>query len=168
MASWHRNVFIITGPLYGIHCSPVHSPHKWPWMGSFEVSFADNKQLVVGVAWWRHQMVDFPAQRPTTRSVDVFFDLCLNKRLSKQSRRRWFWHYDNTLMDRDFRRHDAHVAVPYWGHILVLTTQGKCFPNVKAGPDSNVIYHCNDVAWVTLCLKSVSARLLLKNFIYCV
>ena len=33
---------------------------------------------------------EFPAQRPVTRSYDVFFDLRLNKRLSKQSRRRWF------------------------------------------------------------------------------
>ena len=32
----------------------------------------------------------FPSQRPVTWSVDVFFDLRLNKRLSKQSRRRWF------------------------------------------------------------------------------
>ena len=27
---------------------------------------------------------EFPAQRPVTRSFDVFFNLCLNKRLSKQ------------------------------------------------------------------------------------
>ena len=31
----------------------------------------------------------FPSQRPVTHSFDVFIDLCLNKRLSKQSRRRW-------------------------------------------------------------------------------
>ena len=31
---------------------------------------------------------EFPAQRPVTRSFDAFFDLCLNKRLSKQS---WGW-----------------------------------------------------------------------------
>ena len=37
-------------------------------------------------------------------------------------------------MDRDFRRRDAHVASPYWGHDLVLTTQGKCFPNFKTTP----------------------------------
>ena len=58
-------------------------------------------------AWWRHQMEtfsallaiwagnspvagEFPAQRPVTRSFDVFFDLRLNKRLSKQSRGWWF------------------------------------------------------------------------------
>ena len=57
--------------------------------------------------WWRHQMEtfsallticagnspvpgEFPAQRPVTRSFDVFFDLRLNKRLSKQSCGWWF------------------------------------------------------------------------------
>ena len=57
--------------------------------------------------WWRHQMEtfsallaicagnspvpgEFPAQRPVTQSFDVFFDLRLNKRLSKQSRDWWF------------------------------------------------------------------------------
>ena len=33
---------------------------------------------------------EFPAQRPVTRSFDVFFDLRLNKRLSEQSRGWWF------------------------------------------------------------------------------
>ena len=33
---------------------------------------------------------EFPSQPPVTRSFNVFFDLRLNKRLSKQSRRRWF------------------------------------------------------------------------------
>ena len=34
---------------------------------------------------------EFPAQRPATRRFDVFFDLRLNKRLSKQS---WGWWFD--------------------------------------------------------------------------
>ena len=33
---------------------------------------------------------EFHAQRPVTRNFDVFFDLRLNKRLSKQSRGWWF------------------------------------------------------------------------------
>ena len=33
---------------------------------------------------------EFPPQRPVTRSFDVFFDMRMKKRLSKQSRRRWF------------------------------------------------------------------------------
>ena len=58
-------------------------------------------------AWWCHQMEtfsallaicagnspvsgEFPAQRPVTRSFDVYFDLSLNKRLSKQSWGCWF------------------------------------------------------------------------------
>ena len=33
---------------------------------------------------------EFPAQRPVTRNLDVFFDLRLNKLLSKLSRHWWF------------------------------------------------------------------------------
>ena len=33
---------------------------------------------------------EFPSQRPVTQSFDIFFELHLNIRLSKQSRRRWF------------------------------------------------------------------------------
>ena len=58
--------------------------------------------IVSRFSWWRHQMEtfsallaicagnspvpgEFPTQRPVTRSFDVFFDLRLKKRLSKQS-----------------------------------------------------------------------------------
>ena len=50
-------------------------------------------------SWWRNQMETFsallalsevPSQRPVTRSFVIFFDLRLNKQLSKQSKRRWF------------------------------------------------------------------------------
>ena len=45
---------------------------------------------------------DFPAQRPVTRSFDVFFDLRLNKRLSNNGEagdlRRYRIHYDVTVM----------------------------------------------------------------------
>ena len=37
---------------------------------------------------------EFPARRPVTRSFDVFFDLHLNKRLSKQS---WGWWFETPL-----------------------------------------------------------------------
>ena len=62
---------------------------------------------LIDVSWWRHQMEtfsallaicagnspvsgQFPAQRPVTRSFDIFLDLSLNKRLSKQSWGWWF------------------------------------------------------------------------------
>ena len=45
---------------------------------------------------------EFPAQRPVMRNFDVFFDLRLNKRLSKQWWGWWFEtpraHYDVTVM----------------------------------------------------------------------
>ena len=48
---------------------------------------------------------EFPSQRPVTRSIDVFFHLCLNKRLSKQSWGWWFetpscslWRHCNAMM----------------------------------------------------------------------
>ena len=65
-------------------------------------------------SWWRHQMetfsallalyagnspvtCEFPSQRPVTRSFDIFFHLCLNKRLSKQSWGWWFETPSNSL-----------------------------------------------------------------------
>ena len=62
----------------------------------------------VAETWWRHQMEtcstslalcagnspvtgEFPSQRPVMRSFDVFFDLRMNKRLSKQS---WGWCFE--------------------------------------------------------------------------
>ena len=68
-----------------------------------------NKKKIL-IAWWRHQMETFsallticagnppvtgkfPAQRPVTLSFDVFFDLRLNKRLSKQS---WGWWFETS------------------------------------------------------------------------
>ena len=77
---------------------------------------------MVCLSWWCHQMEifsvllalcagnslvtdEFPSQRPVTWSFDVFFDLCLNKRLSKQLRHRWLempscslWHHCNVLV----------------------------------------------------------------------
>ena len=67
-------------------------------------------------SWWRHQMEtlsallalgagnspvtrEFPSQRPVARSFDVFFDLRLNKRLSKQS---WGWWFETP--SRSLRR----------------------------------------------------------------
>ena len=47
---------------------------------------------------------EFPAQRPVTRSFDIFFDLRLNKRLS------------NNRKAGDLRRYRAHYGVIVMGH----------------------------------------------------
>ena len=51
---------------------------------------------------------EFSSHRPVTRSFDVFFDLRLNRQLSKQSRRRWFetpsrslWRHCNVVPNSD-------------------------------------------------------------------
>ena len=88
-------------------------------------------------SWWRHQMITFsallahcegnppiiggfPSQRPVTPSFDVFCDMRLNKRLRKQSRRRWFetpspsswrhcndvyWNFGNNLQRKSIKIH---------------------------------------------------------------
>ena len=64
-----------------------------------------------------------PLTRPVTRSFDNFFDLCLNKRLSKQS---WGWWFETPL--RSLWRHcNAYITdIPY------LTDKGE-LPNVFSG-----------------------------------
>ena len=81
----------------------------------------------ISTAWWRHQMEtftallalcmenspvtgDFPSQRPVTRSFDVFFDLRLNKRLSKQW---WGWWFE-TLSRPLWRHCNGESLVSYW------------------------------------------------------
>ena len=83
--------------------------------------------FICGFSWWRHQMEtfsallaicagnspvpgEFPTQRPVTRSCDVFFDLRLNKRLSKQWWGWWFetlsrplWRHRNVCQKQIFR-----------------------------------------------------------------
>ena len=87
-----------TGRFCGVHlCAiPQEKPDTLMWL--------ENDKFT----WWRHQMGtfsallalcagnsqvtgEFPAQRPVTRSFDVFLDLGLNKRLSKQS---WSWSFE--------------------------------------------------------------------------
>ena len=77
--------------------------------------------------WWRHQIdtfsallalcagnspvtVEFPAQRPVTRSFEVSFDLRLNKRLSNQS---WGWWFETP--SRSFWRNRNGRPYLEWG-----------------------------------------------------
>ena len=52
---------------------------------------------------------EFPTQRPVARSFDVFFDLRLNKRLSKQS---WGWWFET-------------LSIQLWRHSNVLTESNQ-------------------------------------------
>ena len=60
---------------------------------------------------------EFPTQRPVTRSFDVFFDMRLNKRLSKQPWGWWFeklswslWRHGNDGMIMMFFKMAAEIS----------------------------------------------------------
>ena len=93
--SWERLTFII-----GNVITPFLR-HRL-WMQNY-LSVRNNSNI-----WWRHQMEtlsallaictgnspvpgEFPSHRPMTRSFHVFFDLRLNKSLSKES---WGWWFE--------------------------------------------------------------------------
>ena len=95
-----------------------------------------NSLLHITSSWGRHQMEtfsallaicagnspvtgEFRAQRPVTRSFDVFFDLGLNERLSKQSWGWWFetpscplWRHSNVTRQSVIR----HMHHSEWRH----------------------------------------------------
>ena len=96
--------------------------------------------------WWRHQMEtfsallalcagnspvtgEFPSQRPVTRSFDVFFDLHLNKRLSKQW---WGWWFEtpSRLLERHCNEETAHVlwldSWNFYGSLPFCNIDGDC------------------------------------------
>ena len=93
-------------------------------------------------SWWRHQMEtlsallaicagnspvpgESPAQRPVTRSFDVFFDLCLNKRLREQS---WGWLFET-------------LSHAFWRHCNVLRHEAAVIRTTIMGRRS--ILSCN-------------------------
>ena len=63
-------------------------------------------------AWNSPVTGEFPSHRPVTRSFDVFFDLRLNKRLSKQPRHQWFETPSGSL----------------WRHCYVVPNSDPVFP----------------------------------------
>ena len=101
---------ILKAVWYPIKCVPV-------WFHVSKIYALIVSIIVVSQIWWRHQMEtfsvllaicagnspvpsEFHAHRPVTRSFDVFFDLRLNKRLSKQS---WSWWFET--LSRPLWRH---------------------------------------------------------------
>ena len=65
---------------------------------------------------------EFPAQRPVTRSFDVFFDLRLNKRLSKQS---WGWWFET--LSCSLWRHCDDLVTP----LKLIWRSGTCRFNLR-------------------------------------
>ena len=65
----------------------------WECVGYFMPHFSGQVITYPYCVWNSPGIGEFPAQRPVMRSFDIFFDLHLNKRLSKQSWGWWLRHY---------------------------------------------------------------------------
>ena len=106
-----RYLYFVMFPKYWTWSQIVFS---YAWL-QFGLGWYNDWFVEIGnvLSWWRHQMEtfsalldlcarnspvtgEFHAQRPVTQSFDVFFDLCPNKRLSKQS---WGWWLDRAPND---------------------------------------------------------------------
>ena len=71
----------------------VHTIYWWFYDAAIlqnMMTSSDGNIFRIAGPLWGESTCGFPSQRPVTRSFDVFFDLCLNKRLSKHSTCRWF------------------------------------------------------------------------------
>ena len=106
----------------------------WLSCTSMKVVGLHNKPNYI-FTWWRHQMEtfsaslvicggtssvisEFPAQWPVTRSFDVFLDLRLTKRLSKQRWGRWFETPSCPLW-----RHCNDHRSPFWSKLFTYLLQ---------------------------------------------
>ena len=98
---------------YSMECTVI-SPGKVSMMTS---SMEKNPALLALCAANSPVTGEFPAQRPVTRSFDVFFDPRLNKWLSKRS---WGWWFDTPL--RSLWRHYNEIWILTW--VALFITNG--------------------------------------------
>ena len=125
LVRWH--LYIESGPC--LSCTASTMVHAW--------------LLMFWWSWWCHQMEtfsallaicvgnspvpgEFPTQRPVTRSFVIFFDLHLNKQLSKQW---WGWWFEMLSRPLWWHRNDA-GSMP-WAAMLLQTLPNlpvlRCF-----------------------------------------
>ena len=140
LALTHRNILpfspinkraIDLTSLFVMISRAVNAIKKWPCFVTL---------CFVVVTWWRHQMEtfstllalcagnspvtgEFPAQRPVTWNFDVFFDLRLNERLSKQSCGWWF-----EMLSRPLWRHCNVSYQILWMHVIHLPISFRVAP----------------------------------------
>ena len=114
----------------------------WEWVNYF-IPYFIMDVISYPWSWWRHQMEtlsallavcegnspvtgEFHAQRPVTRSFDVFFDLCLYKRLSKQS---WGWRFKTPSRPLWLHRNVVKKGVSISHQTLAWITLDSNHPN---------------------------------------
>ena len=84
---------------------------------------------------------EFPTQRPVTRSSDVFFDLRLNKRLSKQLWGWWFemllcslWRHCNAFLQNTHNNYPVPMFISRIGTYLKNNNIGISDSSITCGP----------------------------------
>ena len=107
---------------YALGCQCIYAPFG---LNELNTSILPTCTL----SWWRHQMEtfcallaicagnspvpgEFPTQRPVTRSCDVFYDLRLNKRLSKHW---WGWWFETISRPLWRHRNGSARSVDHYG-----------------------------------------------------
>ena len=105
---------------------------------------------------------EFPTQRPVTRSFGVFFDLRLNKRLSKQL---WGWWFETPSWS--LRRHCYDFYIWRWAQHLTDEKWSKSMElqlgSELESPSRKILFNSSQLLYIfgMLCLqqRSLSARL---------
>ena len=92
---------------------------------------------------------EFLAQRPVTRSFDVFFDLRLNKRLSKQSWGWWFETPSRPLWRHCNDRHNLPVFFHTWHKYICVIVPILRSPSESIDYDISTTWKFN-VPWTTI------------------
>ena len=114
---------------------------------------------------------ELSSQRPLTRIFDVFFDLRLNKRLSKQSIRRWFETPSRTLWRHRNELSNAHIN-KFWRNCKPSSGDklcaNSCLQNVThmGWQLTSPVYNCRVIIWHDIqlsCMTFFYWRLFLKN-----
>ena len=105
--------------------------HEWKWW-------------VIVTSWWRHQMEAFSALLalcvrgihrwiPLTKASDAklwcfLWSICLNKRLRKQSRRRWFeaisrslWRHCDDSINIIFTLNGIYISLSWIDHVIIMS-----------------------------------------------
>ena len=108
---------------------------------------------------------DFPTQRPVTWSFDVFFDLRLNKRLSKQPCGWWFetpswslWRQCNVMSE-----HSAYLTPLSDHNLIIYIPSQQIFDMCKIllwSDDSSLIYNNDNFHQVSNAIEISSVELI--------
>ena len=113
-------MFYLMNTPWGQHASIYWTCHSLPVGGTIMMTSSNGNIFHVTGPLCREftSPGEFPTQRPVTQRFDVFFDLCLNKLLSKQPWGWWFetpsWSLWRQCNDKHHSSGDQSPQTPHW------------------------------------------------------